>query len=254
MFSDALKYLADLATKAAAPQLVNTGDPRKVGYVAGGSLVVTETKPLPREHEVSSLEDLAALANRFSDAGAQPAVWYSEGRVVLVIDDDGHRLETVTLALAESDRFKALRQLAESKAWFDQKDFVRLLRITLAGTLDPVVLLEKVRKVRFENGVTTTSEKRSQRESLGREITSQATTDGGDLPDEVTLSVPVYKTAGERRSYGLVCSVEVDPGMGKFRLLPLPDEIERVEQLAVGSIAERLMESLTAAPAYYGEP
>ena len=37
--------------------------------------------------------------------------------------------------------------------------------------------------------------------------------------------------------------------------MPLPDEIERVQQLAVQSIGERLAESLNEGiPAYYGNP
>jgi len=258
----ALAYLAELASKAAAPQKIDSGDRRRISYVVNGQVVSTETAPPPRGHSVKSLADVVALANRFAaddgkatDTDGPPAVWYDENAVVLVIDDDGHRLETATLALETSDVFRVLECLAKTKAKHDQKAFIRLLRVELAGTLDPVVLLEKVRKVRFENGVTTEAVSARQRESMGRSITSQVSTDGGDLPDEVTLSVPVYKTAGERAPVPFRCSVEVDPADGTFRLLPLPDELERVRQVAVARIAERLVDGLEhGTPAYYGSP
>ena len=59
---------------------------------------------------------------------------------------------------------------------------------------------------------------------------------------------------GGRTPLSLRCSVEVDAGEGTFRLLPLPDEIDRVLQVAVASIAERLTDQLDGATAYYGKP
>jgi hypothetical protein len=64
----------------------------------------------------------------------------------------------------------------------------------------------------------------------------------------------VFRQADERTPLSLRCSVEVDAGEGTFRLLPLPDEIDRVLQVAVASIAERLTEQLDGATAYYGKP
>ncbi len=262
MLSEALEALFDLARQAAAPKKLETGDPRQVRYAVNGEVVAFGTEPAPRKHHAKSLADVVNLANRFAaptpggdPADNRPVVWFDESAVVLVIDDQGHRVETATLALETSDVFRVLEGLAKTKAKLDQKAFVRLLRIDLAGTLDPVVLLEKVRKVRFESASTTDVAVSRQRESLGRSITSQATTDGGDLPDEVTLSVPVYKTAGERTPVPFRCSVEVDAADGTFRLLPLPDELERVRQVAVARLAERLADSLEEGiPSYYGTP
>lgn len=258
MIDAALKYIADLATKAASPQKVESGNPRAITYAVNGDLCRLDLLPSPRKHTVGQITDLIELANRFGsmeDPTPRPVVWYDESAVVLVIDDDGHRLETVTFPLVTSDVFDRLRAIARGKEKFEQKAFVRLLRIDLAGTLDPVMLLEKVRRVKFENGVQTVGSVAKQRESFGRSITSEVSTDGGDLPDEVTLSVPVYKTMGQREAYPLRCSVEVDPGEGTFRLLPLPDELERVGHVAVSSIARDLSEGLdSSVPAYYGKP
>ena len=109
--------------------------------------------------------------------------------------------------------------------------------------------------MKFENGVITQSEIKKNRESLGKEITAKVETPL-DVPDCVTLNVPVYKSLGEREPYPIYCSVEIDPvRQDAFRLAPLPDEIERVQYLAVGSILQRLRESLPdGVPCYYGSP
>ena len=249
MIAEAIKALSELAVRATAPHRVESGDTRKIAYVVGEKMVTIETEPSPRSHEVKSLADLIELARRFE--GEVPAVWYDEGSVVLVIDDQGHRSETATFKLATSEVFDRIADLARSKPKLDQKAFVRLLRIELAGTLEPVVLLNAVRAVRWSSVTDVNVGK--QRESMGRDIEARCT-DGKDLPDEVTLRVPVYRVAGERTPLPCRCSVEVDAGDGTFRLLPFPDELDRVRQMAVASIAERLAGSLGEIPHYYGKP
>jgi hypothetical protein len=254
MIAEAINRLSEILVRATAPVPLDLGDPRTKAYVIGGQVVKHDSEPSPRAHEVKHLADLIALANRFAadpTSGGPPVVWYDESAVVLVVDDAGHRLETATFRLTHTDVFARLVDLAKSKPKFDQKAFVRLLRIDLAGTLDPVVLLNAVRAVRWSSVTDVNVGK--QRESLGRDIEARCV-DGKDLPEEVTLKVPVFRQADERTPLSLRCSVEVDAGEGTFRLLPLPDEIDRVLQVAVASIAERLTGQLDGATAYYGKP
>jgi hypothetical protein len=257
VIAEALKYLVETATKAAAPQKLDS-DPRTMRYALGGEEFEFDLPPAPRGHSVATLDDVIALAKRFESDGSEgthePAVWYDERAVVLVIDDNAHRLETATLSLAASDVFARVVRLWECREWHDHRAFIRLLRIDLARTLDPVELLERVRRVRFENGSAMTGEVQRNRESLGHEITRRVET-GGEIPEEVTLMVPVYKTPGETDPLPLRCAVEVDPARGAFQLLPLPDEIERVRHLAVARIADRLGDGLPESiPAYFGRP
>lgn len=251
MLKEALQYLASLAQESARPTKLDINDPAAVHYVTGAGVAMEIEVPVPpRRHEVCQLADLIALAARFDGS----VVWYDEGAVIAVFDDSEHRAERATLALVESDLFAAVRLLAKNKPAYDHKSFVRLLKITLAGTLAPSALLDVVRRVKFDNGTVTHSESRKSRESLGREITATVSAEG-EIPDAVTLQVPVYKTLGETQPYPVRCTVEVDPLEGTFRLLPFADEIERVQQLAIGSIAERLHEQLPdGIPAYYGRP
>lgn len=117
-----------------------------------------------------------------------------------------------------------------NKTWFQQKPFCGLLRVELGSTIEPALLLNKVKSVNFDNGQVTTGKISRQDESMGLQIRSKVVTEGGELPEQVTLSIPVFKTPGEREEYGLRCSVDTDPTAGAFQLLPLPWRI-----LAIGS-------------------
>lgn len=259
MLDAALKFLTDLAKKTATPVSVDLKDPSRLGFVVDGN-IITEDVPNPaRKHKAKSLDEVIRIATRFVNPDQSvvpaPVVWYDETEVVLSIDDDAYRIDSVTLTLETSDVFAKLVQLSKPTQPVDQKEFIRLLRVDLAGTLEPVVLLNKVRTLKFSTTADATSVKKAQTESLGKEIRSKVETDGGDLPEEVVLSAPVFKTFGQRRPVPIRCAVEVFPADGTFRLKPLPDEIERAQQEAVQRIAERLSEELPdMVPAYYGKP
>ena len=249
MIEQALKYVSDLAARSVKPEPVATDDPEKLTYLVGGQIVEVARPEPPREHEAADLPTLAALADRF--AACAPSLWVSDEAAVLVIDDAGHRAATVTLPIEPSDVFARLESLAKSKEWMEQKAFVRLLRIDLAGTMPPGVLLDRVRKLRFESGQVTTSEAQKNRESLGRTITAAVSAEG-ELPDCVTLEVRPFKG---HEKFALTCSVDVDAARGLLQLAPLPDEIDRVKHLAVKQIADALDDAIDSdVPVYVGKP
>jgi len=256
MLEAALKYFAGLASRAEQAQEVEIDDARRKVFIIGNEFREFAVAHEPREHVAETLEDLTSLAKWFAEEEGygNPVVWFNHQKVWIVIDDDAHRIETVELKLPPSDVFDRLDEIGDKKPKFDQKQFIRLLRVELAGTLDPVLLLEKVRRLKFENGVRTESTIVRAQESLGRNIVSKVESDG-EIPEEVTLQVPVFKSPGPVDRHPLRCSVEVDPAEGTFRLLPLPDEIERVTQRAVDLIGATLRAGLPAeVPAYQGTP
>lgn len=258
MIKDALEYLSGLVTKAAEPKPIVTDDPRMARWLVGGQVVEVECAVPPRDHAVKNLNDVVALANRFAtpEEMGVPVVWYDEAEVVLVLDDAGHRVETATIQLVKSAPFAFLEELATRKPWMNQKDFVRLLRISLANTGDQTTrLLAAVRDVRFENGATTTGRLARDQESLGRTITSAVKSTAGEIPEDVTIFVSVYTTPGANVEVGVRCSVEVEPADGTFRLLPLPDELTRVQKIVMDAIRAALIEGLPeGVPAYHGRP
>jgi hypothetical protein len=232
-----VKELVELARKATAP--------------VGGKFERIAITPPPRTHTASCLDDLVALANRF--AADKPVVWFSESKVVLVIDDAGHRVETATLPLEYSDVWVAVRKLRE-RPKFPQKDFCRLLRVDLAGTLPAGALLNVVKALDFSTAGTASGRVDRTSESFGKSIAREVRSEH-PVPEFVELEAPVYKTSGESARYPVRCAVEIDLDFQTLQLIPLPDEVERVEQAAVASLRTRLAEGLAeGVPAYYGKP
>jgi hypothetical protein len=258
MIAEALKAIETLVGAAAMPKLLKEF-PTEAIYVVNGEQLTVEIPAPPREHQVSELDDLIRLAARF--AGEKdlpktmtPVVWYDADEIVLVLDDDGHRVEKATMDLQFSDVFKVLVALRRDPkaAWKSPRDFVRLIRIELAGAFGDNLLLNAVRKVRFDNGVATTAENSRNRESLGKTLTSTLDV---EVPEAVTLDVAVFNSCGVTWTFPVRCTVETNPLEGNFQLLPFPDEIERVVQLAVAAIADRLGHGLPeSVPAYHGKP
>jgi hypothetical protein len=253
MIKEALEFLASQARLAADVNVLdNIKDPRAahMSDSYGKPFTVAQPKP-PRKHVIESLVDLIQLANRFAQ-NCEVVTWYNESCVTVVLDDDGHRIERATFTLNESELFQRVRELKKQR--FDIKAFVRLLKVELVGTLDPHMLLNIVRSLKFENGIVVKAKLDRQSESMGREIVSAVSGDK-DIPEFATLQLPVYRNLGERERFALICSVEVDPSEGRFALIPFPDEIERVQQMAVQSIHARLEGGLLdTAPCYYGSP
>lgn len=254
MLTEFLKSLVELVSKAEKPVKVDVPDPRRVYLAAGGIIAPYDLPAPPRNHQPGTLDEVVALAIRFIEEESRPVVWYGQDKVVLVIDDNRHRVENATLTLERSDVFNVLISLRHSPQWFEPKPFIRLLRVDLAGTLEPGALIERVRRLKFDNGQVVTAKITRDDESMGREIRSRVSAEG-EIPEAVDLFVPVYKTTGETERYALRCAVEVDPAMARLQILPLPDEIERVWALAVASIGERLREGLSdGVSMYQGKP
>jgi hypothetical protein len=255
MKADAYQLLIEQAKRVSGAVLLAQPDPRISRYGISGQIADFPVEILPRKHAPGSVAEVIALANRFADAGSAPVVWYSEDAVTLVIDDDGHRVNVATLTLEKSDKFAVLCELRKTpKKYLNQKDFIRLLRIDLAETLAPGALLEVIRVLKIDNGSVVSSSVTKSKESMGAMITNKVS-GAGDIPEEVTLGCPVYKTLGEREPYPIRCTVDVDLLRAEFQLLPFPDEIERAQQLAVAALAAKLDAGLDdKLPFYYGKP
>jgi hypothetical protein len=252
MIADALKYLAELKAQALAPSVVHETRTSRTVRVDGSVDVYDKDHPA-RDHKVETLGDVVALANRFKAEGRTPVVWYNEDAIQLVVNDGDHRDDVVVLNLVRSDLFGAIYGL-DPKRWYDPKSFVRLLRVELYGALDAQTLLDPVRRVRFDNGVTTKVENTRVRESLGREITSAVKTDV-EIPEYVVLQTLVYTTPGVNALAKIKAAVEVDSSRGEFQLAVLPDEIESAVLYALDNVRQDLEAALSEGiPFYQGSP
>ena len=251
MISEALKYLRDLAVAASKPELLLDESTRKVYLVDGEKIDVEKDVP-DRRHDVETVDEIVALARRFAAEGStKPVVWYSATGVQLVVDDDGHRIDQANLEFSESAVWQTVQEL-QKRLWLDQAAFVRLLRIDLASALESAVLHDRVKRLKWQAGNTTDRAVGFGRESLGREIKAEVNAES-EIPEFVDLSVRVHTNPGEDERWVVHCAVEINAPECKLRLVPLPDEIARVSNLVVASIAERLRAGLPeTVPCYHG--
>ena len=81
---------------------------------------------------MKSLEDFTGMVGQLHNDEVLSAVYVTEATVVCVLDDDLHRVERFSFHLVASDIWKTVGSMGQ---WKDQKAFVRLLKIDLAGAL-----------------------------------------------------------------------------------------------------------------------
>jgi hypothetical protein len=256
MFKAALELIQQTARDAQATRLMPelSGDGRKAFVQQGGEIKEFDLAPPARRHHVHSLVDLILYARQ--QRNKSPIVWHGVDDVVL-LTDDADRRDFVFFPLTHSTRFLVLRELAEKKPAFDQAKFIRLLRIDLG--LDNVAVVAQFRKLDFTMSDVGVGDIKHGQSRLGKEIAAKI--EGiADLPEELPVPVPIYQETGEREEYLVRCAVEIDPINRVFQLLPMPDELERVLDLAQAGIHKRLTTALSAIdgqaaiPVYYGEP
>jgi hypothetical protein len=248
---ETLQLIQETAQKAQRAAIVDVpGDGRHVYMQQGDHVDKLEVPPACRTHVVHSLAELIAYA--LNQANPKPIVWHGMEGVVL-LTDDADRRDRVVFPLTQSARFKVLCKLAEETVLMQQAAFVKLLRIQLG--LDNLVVVSKFRKLDWAVGNEGQSEVRHGADRLGKSITAKV--QGIDeLPEELDVPVPVYQQTGEREEYVVRCAIEIDAVNQRFQLVPLPDELERVMDLAQDSIGKRLAGGLDECkvPVYYGVP
>lgn len=239
MIKEAIAYLVDQGAKSQVPLRVAKDDVHEEVYLYGDKVVRIPIRAKPRNHIVPDLDHFISAFDFYAESELVAPIWVSDACVVSILDDNGLRLNKITLPLILSSAFIALSHCGE---WIDQRSLIRLLRIDLRGTIPDAILLDRIRKVQFENGQIVSQTSTKSRESMGKQITSQVTGEG-EIPDEVILDVPVF-FRGE--SYSVVCSVEIDAMRAVFRLAPCPGELDRIKTIAVGETASRLSEAVSA--------
>lgn len=250
--TEALKFITALASRSESLRPIPVDDPAVARFYDGKAIIDVPKRRAQRKHAVRTLADFVSYIEEGRGA-TSPVVWFDSRGVVGVLDDGDYGLDSVIMLLAPSTLFQRLAGLEKSSTFYDQKAFVRLLKIDLAGTLDPNVLANRVRSIRFENGTVTKGVVQKQRESLGREIVSSVTGEQ-EIPEEVTLTVEVFSNPDIDFEASVKCAVEIDPPSGTFRLVPLPDAIQNALDQAVAHVGAQLRASLPSLNVFWGTP
>lgn len=251
MLKEALAFLGERFSKSEAARLLAIpGDGRKAYVDQGGTVTPYDVAPPLRAHRVDSVEDMVGAAQRWN---GKPVLWIS-GESVVLVPDDNDRRDRVTLPLVKSAQFARIVALGKSPE-LEQPDLLRLLRIDLPGVVGRSDLIATVRKIKWRTSAGGEASIAHGNESLGRQIEAEVT-GAGNIPESLLVSCNVYQNSGERdHTFTVALDLEILPHEQKFRLKPLPDEIERVTEEALADIRERLMSGLgESVEVFYGTP
>lgn len=243
---EALALLIETAQKAKTPQGINTQNPRKIAFALNGDVDTMVVPPDVRRSRVHSLDDLIQAAEQAW--ATDPVIWHDRCSVVVVLDN-GDRRDTVVFELIQSRPFLLLDCHSREIRQLDQRKFCRLLRYDL---MVDAALVAPFRRLEWVTGSKSLGETKPSHDRLGKEITASVTgTD--ELPEEITVNVPVYENVGERGPVSIVCSIETQPENNTIVLRPMPLEM----QTAVDEVQQRIHDRLVLAvkcPVFYGCP
>jgi len=249
MLKEALALIQDTAQKArGVRRLGPTADGRIERFDVDGKVVPFDIPPANRAHCVYSLADLIDCV----EGATTPVVWYSATEVVLIVEDSDRR-DRITFELTLSEQVTALDRLRDSAGGqlpaFSQRELLHFLRFSLDVPAETVNLF---RKLNWADSTRAASNLGKGQESLGLEIEAECSgTD--ELPDELTVHIPVYREFGEREPWPVRLLIEIDTNSKTFRVRPAPGDLDTAIQRAQQSIGERLGGALEC-PAFYGTP
>lgn len=133
---------------------------------------------------------------------------------------------------------------------FTQRELVRWLRTSLNGYVDEVTI-SIFRSLRLINDGTTDTVIAKGREAIDRRINQAVQAAGGDVPDEITVVVPVYDLAELRNSLAAIrVIVETEIGkddQAKFLLTVVADDVYKAIEAAQEEVRANLAEALIEA-------
>jgi hypothetical protein len=252
MIAEALKYLVDLGTQSGRPTRLVAGPTSKTYLVRGEPLTVS----IPPPGTADAVHTLPSLIDFIGTRKEPVTVWTSKRATVAVFESEGHRTSTATLEHERSELYRTFDGAKNRE--YPQADFLRLLRVELAGAWVSPGLLEALRRVQFETGAKVVGEVSRTRESMGREITG-AVNAAGELPDTITFRFPMFRPRGIDFETSITCALEINTSRGTFSLVPLPGELEKetarvvamIQQETIERAAEQLAQPFTV---LIGEP
>jgi hypothetical protein len=263
MLKEFVEALAKQAIEAAAPQIKET-DPTKTYAVRNPTtgLVDFIGGRVPwRKHKAQDLETVVAFAERFETAAATgtsigATIWYNRDKIVC-LTNDAERFDRVTVDMLKSKQILSLVELDAKRPLMPQRDFLFMLRTVFTPNAFPIApkLIDMLRQVKFEAGAKSEGNIQRGKTSVGKEVTAAATFLDA-VPEQVTLSVPVFDNSFMPKSYDVICALEIYEQEQRLQLFPLPGEIESAFAHAEADLCKSLRDLLgkTTVPVYYGCP
>jgi len=206
------------------------------------------------ERKVAGVEERNYTTYRMKDfvtavlklPSPKPAVFVGEERVTAILDETGDRRDRVVMPLTYTGQFAALKGLAAQRLCMGQDTFIDFLRIELAGCVSADVS-GIFRQLKFTNNSNGESSYETGRQQISRSVLREiaaGTDEHGDprsIPDEININLLVYEqTWGDAIKWNVACAVVIDFDKGKFTLIPLAGELNKVRLLTQNNLAEHI--------------
>lgn len=243
MFDKLFQLLSEQAVKAANASPVPI-DVTKDTFVrqSDGTFAILQAEPGKRDHQAQDLFTVVAFALR---EPLKSAIWYSASEVVALLDDADRR-DTVTMHLAFSPQWLWLASQDANAKQLDQRTLIYTLRTLLRDNLalagDLVAVL---RQINFAVGQAGESNVQRGKSSVGKTV--KAEIQGvGELPEYVTLQVPVWTGPLAKIRVRVDLVLEPDEQTQTFKFAPLPGQMDKALVEALETL-EAEIQSLCAA-------
>jgi hypothetical protein len=261
MLKEFIDTLAAQAVAASLPK-IEMADPTKNYAVRkpDGTIEFIGGRVPWRKHLAQDLETVVAFAERFTsidEDGTSAVIWYSRERIVC-LTSDAERFDRVSVEMLKSKQIMALADLDAKRPKMPQRDFLFMLRTVFTLNAFPTspTLIDTLRQVKFESGSKTEGNIQRGKTSIGKEATAAATFLDA-VPEQVTLSVPVFDNAFMPKHPGVRCALEIYEDSQQFQIFPLPGEIEKAFSHAEADLCQSIRDLLggkSTVPVYYGQP
>lgn len=173
--------------------------------------------------------------------------------LLLDMDDIRHR---ITIDLDLTAQWLRLTKMKEET--FDAKGLQRLLRLEFGDCLDEAGqrLIQWLSKVEFRNGETMRSELKRDRESLGRSVEAEVTSEAGEMPEIITVAPRIYNDRALQARRTIPLMVDFQPLQARFQLVPVPNSIDDAVSEELSDLQHQIANSLpddTEIPVLFGQ-
>ncbi|MGD0040327.1 MAG: hypothetical protein ABSE84_07930 [Isosphaeraceae bacterium] len=246
---ESLKLIQTAACDAQKAEIIPLpGDGRKALVRIGTTVQEHAIAPPCRQHAVETVEALASYARKLTTPAA--AVVWHDGQEITLVLDDADRRDFVKLSLKPAPQFQAAQGLSAMAAPISQEELIALLRHKLGAPKD---LVSVFRSVDFQRTDGAQANLQHGKNTLGKQVNAQLV--GADrVPEEITLTIPVFTNCGLNTPYPLKLNVDVDVVRCQFRLVVVPGGLDDLMDRAQEAIAKSLTTLLkdSGIPIYRG--
>ncbi len=261
---DAVEFVSKQAVEAAGAaikaKIIELPHEPKGTYAivkADGTVDVRASRNPPRDDALGSVDQVADYAAYLATlrVGGDPLqslvqvnVWLSPHSVLIEGEDQENRVDSLRIGsgsvpLNRTPEFAALAEQAEEPEPMTHRDFVKFLRIKLAGCADDTLdaLIRTIRKISFAASDQGTSDVSRGRESMSRSLLSEVAAEAGDIPEQIALRVRLFDDRAMQVRRKIRCLIEVDAVQKVFTFVPLAADVKQAIDEEMGDLASALL-------------